>query len=402
MKKKLRLFLCALLILLPCLFVWPADFGLVLDQTAGVGAYGKDARFDYAGMLVPRFSALLGASGEITVSAGLMLEYAQGTLSFVPELLRTEFSWNFESWDFRVGRMQYSDPLGFIADGLFDGTRFSLDTNGGTFSAGAWYTGFLYKSRANITMKEDELLSSFNKLDYSDFYHTYFAPRRIFAALEWENPSLADFFGMRAAFLGQFDLSKENRLNSQYLALKFTLPYRAFVFGLGGCLEFVQASGVINKVALAGELEIDWELPTRIDDQLSLLGRFSSGVGKNGCTAAFSPISSAAQGELLKPRFSGISMISLEYAARIHETFSAGVSSSYFIRSDLGTFNYSVNYGADGHFVGNEFFARFLWSPISDIQLNLGGGVFLPSMGNAAPKADSLWRVELNVIIALY
>lgn len=398
MKRIAKPFLCVLLLLLPGLFLWPGDFGLVLDQSAGVGGYGKDAGFDYSGMLVPRFSALLGASGGFSVSAGLMAEYAHKTWSFVPELLRTEFVWSFDSGDFTAGRMRYSDPLGFIADGLFDGMKFSLDTNGGTFSAGAWYTGLLYKNRANITMKEDEQLANLKRLDYSDFYHTYFAPRRIITALEWENPSLAELVKINAAFLAQTDLSRENGLYSQYLALKLALPYRAFVFSLGGCLEFIQASGQKSRAALAGELGVGWEVPGRLEDQLSFLGRFSSGVGKGGSLIAFVPITTSTQGELLRAKLSGLSVISLDYIARIRETFSAGLSSSYFIRSDLGTFDY----GADGYLVGNEFFARFLWSPVSDIQLNLGGGVFLPSMGNAARKADSLWRVELNVIIALY
>ena len=58
--------------------------------------------------------------------------------------------------------------------------------------------------------------------------------------------------------------------------------------------------------------------------------------------------------------------------------------------------------GSDENFLGNEFFARLLWSPASDLQISLGGGIFLPSMGNVAPKVDNLWRVELGVVFSLF
>jgi hypothetical protein len=94
-------------------------------------------------------------------------------------------------------------------------------------------------------------------------------------------------------------------------------------------------------------------------------------------------------------------VISLDYIIRPHRKFSAGISSSYFIRNDLKTYNLYplTEENSGGYILGNEFFARLLWSPVSDIQVNLGGGIFLPSMGNAAPDAVNGWRVELNLIL---
>jgi len=398
MKKFLTVFYCVLLALVPRLSLWAGDFGLVLDQTAGYGGYGNDGKLDYSGMLIPRFSSLVGNSGSFYVSAGVKADYQNDTWVIVPELLRTEFSWSFSGGDFSAGRMYYSDPLGFIAEGLFDGVRFSLDTEAGSFSAGAWYTGLLYKNRANITMTPRELKSSAENTDYSDFINTYFAPRRIVSALEWENPSLGDLLKLNLSLLGQSDLLNGDRLNSQYLVGKITLPYSAFVFSLGGCFELLQSAAEDNSIALAGELGVDWMLPTPIEDQLSLTGRFSSGVVNNSSIVAFLPVTTVDQGELLKPKLSGMSVVSLNYTARLLPALSANITSSYFIRSDLGTYSF----GSDGYFLGNEFFGRLLWSPVSDVQVNLGGGIFMPSLGDAAPKSDNLWRVELNVILALY
>jgi hypothetical protein len=62
---------------------------------------------------------------------------------------------------------------------------------------------------------------------------------------------------------------------------------------------------------------------------------------------------------------------------------------------------YPLSSDSNGYFIGNEFFARLLWSPASDLQINLGGGLFMPSLGNAVPNAGNFWRVELNAVFSL-
>jgi hypothetical protein len=409
MKRIFILAACVLLIFLPCLS-HAQDFGLILDNSVGYGGFGTDGAFDYVGTLIPRFSSFLGDNGDIFVSAGIKADYRRETGVFFPELLRTELSWRFGSGEIKFGRMQYADPLGFIAEGLFDGALFYLDAGGGSLSLGAWYTGLLQKNRANITMTNSEQESSSANVDYDNFFNTYFAPRRVVSALGWEHPGLGELVRVRLAILGQFDVNRKDdpdeiRLHSQYLAGKIALPVRAFVFDAGGCLAAIQAGDDFN-VALAGELGAAWMIPATcwwrasFDSRLSLVGRFSSGTVEDSPVTAFLPVTTVYQGDILKAKLSGLSMISLDYTARIHRTFSANIASSCFVRSDLAT--YSASYGDEGFFLGNEFFLRMLWSPVSDMRINLGAGVFLPSLGNAAPKAGSIWRAELNIILAVF
>ena len=397
-KKRLTLFFFLSLVFLPSLSR-AMDFGLILDQSPEFGGAGKETAFGYTGILTPRVSALLGNRSEFHISAGFRADYLNENWTFMPELLRTELSLRFGSGQFVAGRMLYSDPLAFIAEGLFDGARFSLDTAGGTFSAGAWYTGLLYKKRINITMTDEELISNGADPDYEDFFNTYFAPRRIVSALDWEHPALGERLRIKFSLLGQYDISGAD-LHSQYAALKLSLPVKNFIFDLGGCVELIEEKNEFLGIGLAGEMGIVWMLPTAIEDRLSFLGRFSSGVIEGGQIIAFQPLVTKAQGEILEARFSGISTLSLDYIARLHRTFSLGLTSTYFVRSDLGTFTGFV--GEDEYFLGNEFCGRLLWSPSSDIQLNLGGGAFMPSLGNVAPDAQTVWRVELNVILSLY
>jgi hypothetical protein len=378
------------IILFSCPHLWTQDIGLILDQTAGYGGLQGDGKFDYEGTLIPRYSAFLGDNGEFYISAGIKVESLGGTITVIPELLRTELSWHFDIGDIKAGRMFYSAPLPFIVEGLFDGARFSFGTAMGSASIGAWYTGLLYKNRINITMTDNELLSNSSKLDYSDFANTYFAPQRIISAFDWEYPDLLDLVRVRVALLGQFDLSDEG-LNSQYLTTQFTMPVKAFVIDIGGCLEMIQDSGDL-EAAFAGELGFGWTLPVFAQSQLSLLGRFSSGV--------FQPVTTMFQGDVLKARLSGLSMISFYYTARFNRHVSARLSSSFFIGGKSGiNGNYPfTNADSGGSFLGNELFGKLYWSPVSDLWLNLGGGVFFPYKENAG----NLLRFELNAVLSIY
>jgi len=382
MKRVKKLLAIAVLFLTIPGFVRAADFGLVIEQRASFGGVtGSDSNFEYTGVLSPRFSALIGDYGELFISAGIGLRYEYEEWAFIPELLRTEFYWIFNTGSFRVGRMHYSDPLGFITAGLFDGARITFNTMAGDFSAGAWYTGFLFKERANIAMNAIEREQQDVPVDFGNFVDTYFAPRRAIAALDWTHSSVGGGF-LRAALsaIGQFDLTGED-LHSQYLAARFTLPQGAFTFNFGGGLGFAQVSGADNQTFFAGEAGVEWILPTVFASQISLLGRYTSGVSSGGGVNAFLPVTTIRQSPILQPGVQGLTMIAMHYAARVNREFALTLSSFYFIRNDLYTNDSYVSIDSNsGHFMGNEFFARFFWMPFSDVHFNLGGGIFLPSM----------------------
>jgi len=408
MKKHLKLLICILILSLCAPLyapLWGADFGIILDQT-GVysgsennGSADNDNILEYSGALIPRFS-VTGDKGGVYVSASAIVDWKDGALSYLPELLRTEFFMSFGKGDFAAGRMTYADPLGIIAVGLFDGAAVSLDVGEGSLRAGGWYTGFLYKERARITMTQAELVSYNAAVDYENFTDTYFAPRRALAMLGWEHQALAERAQVQLALLGQFDLGEENALNTQYAAAKITVPVNALVFSLGGCVEAIEYADEYN-FALAGEFGVAWMFA---ESRISLSGRYSSGVAEDGSFTAFLPLTTVYQGNVLRAELPGISTASLDYLVRLHQIFSIGVTGSCFFRTDLGTYtSYPVSASADDSYIlGAELFGRFLWSPFSDMQINLGGGTFVPTMGTVHRNAPILWRVELNLVLALY
>ena len=413
-----------LLALLPCLSLGAVDFGIVLDQRVGYGGYSglENNHVDYSGSIISRFSVLLGTIGSFYISAGAGADFPseawqpKSKLMVVPELLRTEVSLNFGNGNLLFGRMYYSDPLGFIADGLFDGIQFSYESAMGTLSVGAWYTGLLYKKRANIAMTIEEVQFHRGDADYTQFADTYFAPRRLVSAVGWAHPSLGERIRLKLALLGQFDLpddrmnqfvlfgNEAGRLHSQYLALKLTIPAGVFVFDLGGCFEFLQFSGSgegTTGIAMAGDLGISL-VPT-MGSQLSLLGRYSSGRADDNDSRlyAFGPLTAVQQGNIFREKLSGLSMISLDFFARLHQMIAVNLNAACFMRSDLGTYSGYLATGEKTYFLGTEVSGRLFWSLLSDVQFTIGGGAFLPLLGNVARDANMLWRVEFNFILSV-
>jgi hypothetical protein len=400
--KRMRLFfLCSLLFAL-CSLLPAVDFGLLLNQNAGYGGLGSDANFDYYVGLVPRLSGLIGKTGDFIISAGVEADYNKDGWGYIPELLRTELSFHPGNWAFEIGRMYHTDPLGFVAEGLFDGVRLAHHSEAGTFSLGAWYTGLLYKKRVNVELTPEEIEANKAPLDYNNWLGTYFAPKRFLGALSWEHLGLP--VQPTISILGQFDFFGDNPVNSQYAVAKLVLPVKGFSLDVGGCFELIESNGGFST-ALAAEAEIAYSPSTKLKNRLSLTGRYATGyTDEDSFFTAFQPLTTRSQGDVLRVRLTGLSIFSLDYVIRLHPAFSAGLTSTYFIRNDLGAYmGYPIpEENSDGHFLGDEFFVRLLWSPASDLQVNLGGGIFLPSLGNAAPNVENFWRVELNVVFSLF
>jgi hypothetical protein len=378
------------------------DFGLITSQyVASANPGTKDADFEYRADIMPRLLFLFGDTGKLSVSAGMTLGIADG-FYYVPELLGTEFTFQSGNWEFTAGRMQYTDPLGFIASGLFDGARLTHASKAGVFGVGAWYTGLLYKKNAIITMTAWDQASYDSPILYNDFLKTYFAPRRLLAALDWEHPSIMERLLLKAALVVQADLSsRDEKYHSQYAVLKASVPINQFMFELGGSFEAAESKNF--NIAFAWDFGVFWTPPANFNSRLSLTGHFTGG-NTGGFIAAFVPVTGKFYGDILKVKLSGISILSLDYTARFIDTLSASLTVSHLIRNDQGTYAVWPASGANnsGYSLGTELFARVVWSPVSDLNLNLGGGAFFPVLGNVNPKERAQWLIELGVIYAVY
>ncbi|MCL2721274.1 MAG: hypothetical protein FWD47_08045 [Treponema sp.] len=399
---KTLLILLTFFILSP-LSLWAIDFGLVTNVNMGYGNIGSDdSKFNFKIDLWPRLSMLIGDNGEFLFSAGLTIGVDEG-FYIIPEILHTEFTMRFGSSGIRVGRINYSDPLSFIAEGLFDGALFYHNSGLGVFSAGAMYTGFLYKKNANITMTGNDLVNFSMPIDYSDFFGTYFAPSRFVASLGWEHPSVGEFMNLNTALIAQIDLTDtDNKFNSQYLIAKAGIPFSSFLLEVGGSLGITQNDESSFNMAFAGEAGIYWLFTSEFNSRLSVVARIAGGRSENSANA-FIPITTKYYGYILKHKMSGLTVVSVNYSSRLSQNFGAFANASYFIRNDLGTFQgYPVSSGSEGFFLGPELSAGLTWSIFSDLQLGLGGGFFMPSLGNAGSKESMQWRIELTAKMSIY
>jgi hypothetical protein len=269
-------------------------------------------------------------------------------------------------------------------------------------SAGAFYTGLLYKKTAYIVMSPG---------DYTDYYDgdVYFASRRLVISAGWEIPALFNTEGkLDAGLVAQFDLNKpddqlegDGKIHSQYALAKFTLPfldyYNAEFGALLGMTEEDQEPGFC--FAFSGGLA--WLLPGGVNDRLSLNMALSSGSWSDAARA-FHPINTITQGKVLRPNLSGLALVEGAYAVRLRQFLSADLQAAYFFRTDAHTYDDPDLDGASrSPLLGGEISGGLTWAPVSDISASLGGGVFFPRLGKSfATDASPRWRISLETIIS--
>jgi hypothetical protein len=216
---------------------------------------------------------------------------------------------------------------------------------------------------------------------------------------------------LKTAVTGQFDISGGSDVyHSQYLTLKAGFPLGSFLLEAGGSVEFAEyglAGDTLKfSTALAGEFGIYWTLPSSFNSRLSFNFLLASGkTGNNdGDIDAFVPITTKYYSEIFQAKMTALSVLSLNYTARFIEQLGASFTASYFVRNDLATGNsYPVSgTGNGGHWLGAELFCKLIWSPVSDLQLNLGGGIFIPALGDNWPDANPQWKIDLTAILAIF
>jgi hypothetical protein len=277
-----------------------------------------------------------------------------------------------------------------------------------------------------MTEKDQNLYNT--SLDYNDFFKTYFAPKRLLAAIGWEHPSAGGFLRINTAILGQFDMTEgfndyNGRLNTGYIILKAGIPIKRFLFEFGGSMEAFQSVRVIYDIdgegkitektedkslldypfAFTAEAGLHFMLPVKFNNRLSLTGLYASGV-INDRFGAFIPVTAKNFGEIFQAKMTSLNVMSLGYTARFFNWFGANFNASYFMRNDLVTENTYPYSGAakNKDRLGAEFYGILVFSPFSDLQFKFGGGAFLPSLGNVWSDERVIWRVDLSLILAIF
>ena len=409
MKRFLILFL---LLFFTLNFAFSYDFGLIVDNQIEV----IEDVFTYTPGITPWFSWNNGEGISVFLSALLSLKYINysGDLAdadsgfvkpgLIAEIARFAFSYQIsQTISLEAGRINYSDVLDFTASGLFDGLRFNIHLPAGSISAGAYYTGLLYRETAEILMTSGDIINYSESWNYSGNLGEYFASRRLLFNASWDMPfelSEKDFT-ISAEVLAQFDLNNNNNdifLNSQYGALKMEFyPSSMFRITGGFLVETMQYDNGEGKgeefgLALGALAQAKMALPTPLEDWLSFMLKLTTASIQDK-KVAFTPISCLPQGSVFEEPLRGLALIEALYSVMLVENLFAECAMRYFIC----TYDNSSN---DGNLYGAEFWVSAVWQYFDDIQVNLGGGVFLPSLGNVDSGGDMMWKITAGVTLS--
>ncbi len=381
----------AAVLLIPVVSVGASDFGMALSLAPKVSQEG----FSLTVMSNPWFSALLGENGELYLSGIVKLETTFQSATLLLDLGRSQVKLRPSpgtSWEF--GRMPFADESGFVASGLLDGARWTGSLGSLGASAGLFYTGLLNKKSAEI------VLTAVDGADLLDA-DRFFAPPRLLAVLSGglRNPP-AFLSRLSAQAVGQFDLrGGSDTLHSQYLTLTAGIPAGdAFGFEVSAAAALAEPSGSDPVFHAAGALQASWDPPGALKDQ-AYLG-FRAATGADG---GFPNITSLEQGRVFTPGPSGLASARLGYKARPSAVLAADAQAVGFLRfAEGGPADAELDPGSDSPWLGAELYASLTWTPLSDLSVLAGTGIFLPASGGAfLPDTPARWLLSVAAVLSL-
>jgi hypothetical protein len=385
--------------------LFAADYGVAVSSQSVLRSEegGEKGVVEWTGRLLPWFSSPLGDNADMFLSGGLMLRLERGEWEALPDVGRFELALRpLPDLGLELGRFTFSEPLGFVLSGMFDGLSASWNLGGSRLRAGAFYTGLLYKKNGYIIMNGSDLANHYDR-------DKYFASRRLVFALDWRHPSFLDSRNqLDLALLAQTDLNDTaDELNTQYVLAQWSRPLGGgWYMRLGAALDIEQRDrdgdgGVDPGAGFAFSFAPFWVPAKRPGDRLFFDARLSSG-NWNGAIRSFKPISVEAQGRVLRTRFSGLSWVEMGYSALLHRNVEAEIAAAYFFRTDREIF-YDLDFyqDSDSPNLGGELHGELFWAPESFCKFNLGGGFFAPSPYGAYDVGAPLkWRVSTGFLFS--
>jgi hypothetical protein len=386
--------------------IFPEDFGLVINASPEYRGNVLPGEFAFTGSLSPWISGNIRRGLFYYASFSASMDYADDRFESPPffELGRTELNWRpYSALLLTAGRQYFKDDAEMAVSGLFDGISVSSGFSWGRLSARAFYTGLLYKESAGIIMTNTDFENYHKPLDYSD-PESYFASRRMLAAIGAEFPDLTRRSMLNLDLLAQFDLNgTADNLHGQYFLGRYTFwPVETLALNIAGGAALTEVEGADTQISFAGSAGYDWEVSKTFADMLSMEFRYASGV-INGTIGPFRPLSGISQGVVITPKLSGIGTAKVSYTVRFHRSFTAAAGFAYFLRTDEETFqDADLDPASESRLLGGEVYGSAVWSPDQLIRLTVEGGVFFPGMGGAFRSDAPLgWKISGGIILSL-
>ena len=387
-----------ILLVFSAALIFSIDFGLLTEQKFEA----EKKLLTYSPSFTPWLSWNGGEGLSVYLSGVLSLKYLNSDDGIsendgwrkpvlLPELSHCAFTYrDSRNFSIEAGRIFYADTLAIAASGLFDGIRYETALPVGIINAGVFYSGFLHKDTAKISMTQYDEDNNGKPWDW-DHVGDYFASRRVLASLRLDVP-VAELNTFTAEALVQFDVNgKDDTLHSQYGTIQFEMfPNNTIGVTVGALFEAMENGDGDFTAGLGALARVRADLPGSLNHGMNAVIKFGSGAWNDTFTA-FKPVSSHAQGMVFPNTLSGLALLQAGYNVRLHQTISLDAAVRYFFR----TFD---DPAGEGYLYGAEPWASFTWQPLEDISFTLGGGAFFPKLGNYFPSdTDTTWNISASL-----
>jgi hypothetical protein len=293
-----------------------------------------------------------------------------------------------------AGRIKYQDHTGIIADGLFDGVHAVLLFPQYSISASVLYSGLLQKDQTKIIMSAADLML------YNDV-ENYFAPKKIFAALEAKARDLFEYKNIfYTGIITQVDLTRKSALNNQYFDLKAVLPFSNSSNITAGSIFGLSQENNNNNFQSASFISVNFGLEKNaVSNVVSFGFLWSSGPGDKGF-GAFFPITYAGQGEIFTPNTSNLLTLKMSYTLKHTDLFEIKADAVSFFRTSFEIPFTNLHDESDESALGQELYMTIKWKPLTDGAFKTGFGLFFPNEYFYKDYfAPLMWKFSLSLVI---
>lgn len=299
-----------------------------------------------------------------------------------------------------LGRVPFQDSLGLVANAAFDGATLGFAGERHAFSASAFYTGLTYKQTARL------LLSQRDKFAY--YEGGYFAPPHLIMSAAYDFfPPFWEDSQLSVNLIHEIDLRENARSRTTFALCKIALPFAENYLLQGGAAFAWAEENEVPQYSIASTIDFSIDLsrfyPSQLLFEIKLLyGAFDAAQPMPVIT--FRDLSA-----LYSPEQARLITFKTSYLARFSPILSFEGAFLLFARLSADYLPAVPLYGgyenpdASGFLLGEELVLSAVWTPLSDLSLNIGAAFFFPDNGPSSvylPMAPIAWALRLGVLLS--
>lgn len=346
---------------------------------------------------------------KLNFSGGYGFQYDKGKYYNFPELNILAVSGRGDDWSYKAGRFSLSDSQGTLFNAILDGAEYSHTSDRFEHMAGAGFTGLPFNRTSRVIM------TAVDQRAYDNAKFFSLASPRIAAFYEFTTVFEAGSEGkdpkdqtLSVAFLGQFDVRNPDAvvnddpdsslLHSGFLQAGISGRIsRSFDFSVNGIFQgganvIPDANRNLLLVGGLAEASVTWAPGGALAPMVTVEGLYSSGdpwsqrsdwegtqYGGGSSLNQYTAFTTRTAGYVFASRVGNLSYAHVGGSIRPANILSVILDNYTFFRSVDGPVNEIPIDASSGNdlYLGNEIILTVDFRPLSDLGLQINGGVFL-------------------------